>query len=112
MSSGLEKEPEHVEANRGSEPSDNPLARGLNITVSIPETVEIRTVNASVLADYEVWVFISSILSNAVVGFAVAYFQSLSTPNSTSVTWLMVALVFLVLLIIAIRMTLSKRESL
>jgi len=55
MSSELEKEPEHVEANRGSEPSDNPLARGLNITVSIPETVEIRTVNASVLADYEVW---------------------------------------------------------
>ena len=33
-------------------------------------------VNAAALSDYEMWIFISSIVSNAFVGFAVAYFQA------------------------------------
>lgn len=52
-----------------SEPSDNPFAKGLNVTVSVPQTVEVRMVDAAALSDYEVLFFISSILGSAVVGF-------------------------------------------
>ena len=52
--------------------SDNPFGDALDVTVSIPETLEIKMVDATVLSDYEVWQFISSILGAAVVGFAVA----------------------------------------
>src|SRR4051812_29767417 len=68
---------EHVDVDqfRGSAPADNPVSP-FNVTVTVPEEINVRMVNASALSDYEMWVFMSSVLSNAVVGFGVAYFQA------------------------------------
>lgn len=109
MNEQKNKKPEHIEddAHKKSEPGENPLAKALNVTVSIPETVEIRMVDASVLADYEVWFFISSILASAVVGFFVAYLQS-----NCSISLLATTLVFAVLFVISFIMTFMKRHKL
>lgn len=109
MNEPKNKTPEHidVDAYDKSEPSENPLAKALNVTVSIPETVEIRMVDASVLADYEVWFFISSILASAVVGFFVAYLQSNGGGSLLATT-----LIFAALFAISCIMTFTKRHTL
>lgn len=86
-------------------PSDNPLSGVFDVTVSVPETLEIRMVDATVLNDYEVWNFIASLLGASVVGFGVAYLQ-----NTKDITLLAVTLMFLLLFAIAVRMTLGKRR--
>jgi VIT1/CCC1 family predicted Fe2+/Mn2+ transporter len=91
----------------GGLPSDNPLGDALDVTVSIPETLEIRMVDATVLSDYEVWQFISSLIGAAVVGFGVAFFQEVD-----DMTLLAVTLMFLLLFAIAVRMAYAKRQRL
>ena len=100
---------QHVEADKlpKSEPKTNPLAGSLNVTVSVPETIQIKMVDASVLADYEVWFFISSVLSSAVASFLVAYVQ-----NQTQKSLLAMALVLAVLFAVALAMALNKRSKL
>ena len=71
------QQPEALGESASSEPlSPNPLAQFSNITVSMPESVEVRFVDASTLFDYEIWSLLTSILSSAVVGFLVGYFQA------------------------------------
>ncbi|WP_422450691.1 hypothetical protein [Endozoicomonas sp. ALB091] len=53
--------------------SSNPLASASNITVTVPESVGVKLVDASTLGDYEIWSLLTSILSSAVVGFFVAF---------------------------------------
>jgi len=103
-----DRKPEHVEGEkyRKSEPSENPVAGALNVTVSVPETIEIRMVNATVLTDYEVWFFISSVLSSAVVGFLIAFLQQHQG------SWLAMTIVLFVLLIVSCAMTFVKRHKL
>lgn len=86
---------------------ENPLAKGLNIAVSIPETIEIKMVDASALADYEIWFFISSLLANAVVGFGVAYFQD----TTKQFLWYN-TLVFLLLFLVSVAFAFYKRYKL
>ena len=62
-------------------PIDNPLGSRFHFKLYVPE-VEVRMVNASVLSDYEVWIFSSSLSFSGVVGFLVAYFQSLKNTES------------------------------
>jgi positive regulator of sigma E activity len=109
MNGQKNEKPEQIEAKDRdkSPPSENPVAKALGITVSIPETVEIRMVDASVLADYEVWFFISSILATAVVGFLVAYLESQGDTSLLTTT-----LVFVGLLAISCIMTFVKRHKL
>jgi len=57
-------------------PASNPLAHSANVTIIIPETVEVRLVDASVLSEYEAWSLITSVLGSAVVGFGVAFLQA------------------------------------
>jgi len=101
MNNSKEKNPEHIEIDSKikSEHSENPLAHYLNVTVSIPETIEIKMVDASVLADYEVWVFISSILGSAVTGFLVAYCQN--NQGSLLAMTIILAILFLISLIMS-----------
>lgn len=94
----------------GSEPSDNPYAQGLNVTVSLPETVDVRMVDASALADYEVLFFISSVLASAVSGFAVAYIQA-DDPKQAKLR-LIFTTILAILFAILISWTLLKRRSL
>jgi hypothetical protein len=107
-------EPTHddVDSFQGSPPTDNPVGDSLNIVVSVPDQINIKMVDASTLADYEVWVFMASILSNAVVGFLVAYSQAIDAKSSstTYVGW--TAIVFIALLTLAIGTALWKRSQL
>ena len=108
-----------------TDPADEaPVDGVINVTVSVPETLDIKMVNASALTDFEIWFFISSLLTNAVVGFLVAYLQSgkdsVKDPSGVEVVpaqaldaaLLAVTLMFLALLVIAIGMTLYKRKQL
>jgi len=94
-----------------SPPSENPSGDPFNIIVSVPEAIQIKMVDASALADYEVWIFIASIISNAVVGFLVAYSQAVDT-NSASATYVgWTLIVFVVLFMVATLMAFGKRHS-
>jgi len=96
-----------VETFAGSESSENPIAGGLNVMVSVPETIEIKMVNASTLEEYEIWFFISSVLANFLAGFAVAFlmadFNGILAANSAA---------FLILFGVALLVTIRKRARL
>lgn len=108
--------PIHVEGERfqGSPPSENPAAHPFNIEVSIPESISIRMVNASALEDYEIWLFISSLLSAACVGFFIAYLQASDTaaPSATPIKWMFIILLilFVICSFKAIRMRILLRK--
>lgn len=89
----------------------NPIGNKLNVNVSIPKQIKIELVDASTLSDLEVWIFIASLLSNFVVGFAVAFVQTESNDSSSNVL-LYVAILFSVLLIFAGFMVWRKYKKL
>ena len=82
------------------------LASGLTVKVSVPETLEVPLVEASVLADYEAWFFIASVFANAMVGFLVAGVES------KSISLLVTSLVFSILFAVAVTMAIAKRRRL
>lgn len=90
-----------------SQPSASPFDAAFNVTVTIPQSVDIRMVDASTLADYEVWIFISSVLSSAVVGFVVAAIQD---PDDIQIK--IIAIMFGGLFLVAAVMALTKRHKL
>ena len=51
----------------------NPIAQSSQIYLSVPEELEIRLVDASVLADYEVWIGLTTILLTSTVSSFVAW---------------------------------------
>ena len=75
----------------------------------MPESVEVRFVDASTLFDYEIWSLLTSILSSAVVGFLVGYFQA-DEGNKQLYGW--IAGVFFLLMMFAGTMVFSKRRAL
>ena len=103
---------EQVEAEdyKNSELGEDPIDDTFNITVSIPETVQIKMVNASTLSDYEVWLFISSILSNAFLGFLVAYCTNSDPAKSQSFFYS--TIIFTFLFVVSICVAFNKRQQL
>ncbi len=103
---------EHVDADdyQNSDLGEDTNDETFNITVSIPETVEIKMVNASTLADYEVWIFISSILSNAFIGFWTAFFSNTDENKSGSI--LFSSITFTLLFILTCIVAFRKRAQL
>ncbi|HIF9499395.1 TPA: hypothetical protein ACX6SJ_003919 [Photobacterium damselae] len=96
--------------NNSDEPrTSNPLASASNITVTVPESVAVKLVDASALGDYEIWSLLTSILSSAVVGFVVAFLQADSSQKGLygSVTG-----IFALLMIICAIMVIVKRNRL
>lgn len=97
----------------------NPV-EGWDVNVQVPE-IELRMVNADALEEYEIWFGLGSIFAAATVGFIVAHIQSsdaaeqLNTvqpnlPHRPDHTFLLVAVIFLVMLIAAgIRAYLLRR---
>ena len=82
------------------------LPKALTVNVSVPETLEVPLIEASLLADYEAWFFIASVLANAVVGFLIAGLEGKST------SLLATALVFSILFAVALTMAMMKRHKL
>lgn len=106
--------PQHYEINSPSKspPTQNPNGDAFNVVVTVPESIQIKMVDASALADYEVWIFIASILSSAVVGFLVAYLQAVDakSPSQAYIGWTCV--LFALLFAVASGMATYKRTSL
>lgn len=88
----------------------NPLGNELDIMVSIPETLEIKMVNASILSDYEIWFFISSVLASVMVGFWVAKIQNVVKEIDSILFWNSV--VFTLLFIFATITAFIRRKKL
>jgi Na+(H+)/acetate symporter ActP len=63
----------------------------------------------------EMWVFIASLLSNAVVGFLIAYFQAIdaNSPARAYVGWttILFGILFVLAIMVAFRKRLSLREK-
>ena len=78
--------------------SSNPLGNELDITLQIPQNIEIQMVNAAEMTDYQVWSGIAAFLSNAVVGF----FVSTITNNISSLDvflWVIVGVFFILMIV-------------
>lgn len=105
----VSKHEDLVEQHSSQPASENPFAHSSNITVSVPETVEVKLVDASVLADYEVWSLVTSIIGSAVVGFLVAYFQA---DESVKGIYGAVTVVFGLLMVLSGGMAVYKRRAL
>lgn len=103
----------HVEAEqfrgqqRSAQTSDS---RMFNLAVLVPEEIEIRMVDASLLSEYEVWFFAASLICNALVGFGVS--AAVESEPRTQNILIAVSVVFLVLLIGALVMTVLRRIQL
>ena len=93
-----------------AKPSPNPFAHSASISLSVPETVEIKLVDASALADYEVWVLLTSILSSVIVGFTVATVQASGQPIQGALR--AISLVSVVLMVVCGVMAYLKRRKL
>ena len=79
--------------------------RAFIVALTVPRTIDVSLVNASVLADYEAWIFLASLLANAVVGFFVA---ALSSKDRSLAA---IAVIFSILCAVAIKMAFSKRRQ-
>lgn len=90
-------------------PTPNPFAQSANITLSIPESVEVKLVDASALADYEVWVLLTSILASAVTGFLVAITQAADSERGR---YIATTIIFGLLMLVSAWMSHYKRRKL
>jgi type III secretory pathway component EscS len=104
----------HAEATTASfkQSVGNPVTSSLNVVVSVPDSIEIRMVDASVLSDYEVWFSISSVLASTIIGFLVAYFQAVEVKAQNASQLGYTVIVFAILFIISVFTTYCKRRLL
>jgi len=101
---------EHDEVEQSQAPaSQEPVSGDLDISLSLPASIEIRMVDASTLSDYEIWFFSSSGLLSFLTGFLVAWFQE--TDARASKLLGIVCLIFVVLFLGCFVMTLLKRRT-
>lgn len=87
----------------------NPLGDDLLINVTIPKELKIEMVEASCLSDYQDYTLLTSVTSNAVVGFAVAAFTQ-EDQDLRRILW-MVAGTFAVIMGYFIWMTIKKQKK-
>jgi len=93
----------------------NPLAQNFNVVVSIPETVKIKLVDASLLNEFEIWMYLSTVLLNIATGFWVSYVQNINELLEKILCWTAICftLIFVFALIVAIykRVKMSKKSK-
>jgi hypothetical protein len=97
----------HSDISLSNKKESNPIGNVFNVLVSIPENIEIKMVNASIFNDYEVWVFIASLLSNSVVGFWVSFATNNDNSRASLLFW--ISIVFSLLFLVSIAVVISKR---
>lgn len=85
--------------------TENPLAEGLNVTVSIPP-IDVTMIDATKVKDYEIWMFLATFLSNAMVVFAVIQVQGPSNPTA-----IFAAVLFGVLFAFSFAIVLKRRSA-
>jgi hypothetical protein len=101
---------EHDEAEDfESPPSDESENPSLNVSLSLPESIEIRMVEASALAEYEIWFFGASCAFSLTAAFWVAWFQE--DPGRSSSILLIVALLCTGTFALFLTAALSRRKK-
>ncbi len=103
--------PEHdeVESFLKTEAGQEPTPGDFDISLSLPATIEIRMVDASILSDYEIWSFCSSGLLSFLVGFVVAWTQE-KEPHASKILGC-VCVIFGLFFIACLVMSLVKRHT-
>lgn len=96
----------NVRADDSRSPTPNPIAQSSSIYVSVPEELEIRLVDASVLADYEVWIGLTTILITSTVSSFVAWLG-----NRDEIALAIVSGVFFLMTWLTGAMVVVKRRS-
>ena len=105
-----EQRPEHDEVEQSRSPAgQEPLSGELDISLSLPSTIEVRMVDASILSDYEIWFFGSGGLLSFLVGFVVAWTQE-KDPHASKILGV-VCLIFAALFVACLIMTIAKRHT-
>lgn len=104
--------PQHdeIEQYAQSEAGQEPASGDFNILVSIPESIEVKMVDATALSDYEIWFFGAGAILSFLTGFLVAYIQE-SDPKTAKALGV-AAIIFGVIFIGCLGMTLVKRHNL
>lgn len=97
------------EGNNKAEIESNPIGNELQFELSIPEKIEIKMVDASSLNDYELWVFIASLLCNFLVGFIVAYISN--TIPEREFLYITISVIFGLLFAFSIFEVYQKRKK-
>jgi len=75
----------------------------------MPETMEIKLVDASALADYEIWFLLTSVCSSAVIGFLVATEQATKDQLNQMIA---ITVVFAIIALICMITAIFKRNHL
>jgi len=87
----------------------NPYRYPGKVIVSIPKEIKIALVDASLLNQYELWSFLTSLFFSAFIGFLVAYCH---TDENFRTNLLIMGLVFLIAAVSTGAMVLLKRRKL
>ena len=85
----------------------NPLANQFNVVVSVPQAVNVKLVDASLLSEFEILMYLSSVLLNISTGFWVSYTQN--TVDTVDKILLWTALCFTGLFLLTITVAINKR---
>ena len=104
--------PQHdeIEQYAQSESGQEPPSGDFNILVSIPESIEVRMVDATTLSDYEIWFFGAGAVLSLFTGFLVAYIQEADAKTGKALG--VAAIVLAAIFVGCLAMTLVKRHSL
>ena len=87
----------------------NPIGNEVYVEVSMPERFDIKMVEASSLNDYELWVFIASLICNFLVGFVVA---TISNANEqTQALYIFIDIMFAIFFVISIVLVFKRRNK-
>ena len=104
--------PQHDEVEQfpHSAATQEPASSDFNILVSIPESIEVKMVDATVLSDYEIWFFAAGAILSFLTGFLVAYIQEADpkVAKALGITVILFGAIFVGCLV----MTLIKRYTL
>lgn len=97
------------EINPKKDIEQNPIGKEVRVEVSMPEKFDIKMVEASTLGDYELWVFIASLVCNFLVGFVVATISN--ADDNTRGLYIGVDIMLGVFFITSVIMVIVKRKK-
>ena len=86
----------------------NPIGNEVHVEVSMPEKFEIKMVDASALGDYELWVFLASLICNFLVGFIVATISN--SDANTKGLYTGIDVMLSIFFILSVIMVIRKRK--
>lgn len=90
----------------------NPAKPAFNITVSVPEQITVKMVDASSLADYEMNIFVSSLAFGFFTAFLVPAIQESRADSQLATPFIAMTVLIGAILLAFLGMALNKRKRL